>query len=111
MNKSKRNSSVATKSTSFDVSKNPTDVVDLIAKQEPKPLQSINFANAMQGIEMSLATEILNEANGRIINYSSEPHRLILKISDISPSSSSKKLIETIETLIAVKTKILEIIS
>jgi hypothetical protein len=116
MSKPKRSNSTLPKSTGFGVLKAnvgiKTDAIEqVIVKQENKLLQNIGFAETMQGIQFSIASELINEASSKFVSYTSEIQELVLPNPEIGFKSSSYQIIESIEKVIALKSKVMGILS
>ncbi|AFY74334.1 hypothetical protein Syn7502_02335 [Synechococcus sp. PCC 7502] len=117
MSKPKRNSTTLSKPSGFGALKS-TAIIKAdttepkIVKQEIKLPQDITFGHAMQGIQMSIANELINESTEKFVKYTLELQELAIKISEKNhTTSSSHQIVEYIEALIIIKSKVMAILS
>jgi hypothetical protein len=113
MSKPKGNSLILPKSSGFGAvraKQEITKVEQVAVKQENKP-QNIGFTETMQGIQLSILSELINEGSSKLNGYTLEIQELVLPNSEISFTSSSYKIIESIEKVIALKSKVMAILS
>jgi hypothetical protein len=114
MSKPKGNSSTLPKSSGFGAvraKQEITKVEQVVVKQENKLSQNIGFADTMQNIQLAIASELIEEASSKLNSYTLEIQELILPNSEVGFTSSSHKIIESIEKVIALKSKVMAILS
>ncbi len=114
MSKPKGNSSTLPKSSGFGAVRPKQEIIkveQVAVKQENKLSQNIGFAETMQGMQLAIASELINEASLKLNGYTLEIQELVLPNSEIGFTSSSHKIIESIEKLITIKSKVIAILS
>jgi len=114
MSKPKGNSSTLPKSSGFGEVRPKQEIIkveQVAVKKENKLSQNIGFADTMQGVQLAIASELINEASSKLNGYTTEIQELVLPNSEIGFTSSSHKIIESIEKLITIKSNVMAILS